>query len=386
MKRQSVLVQGWRFYEHSFSIVNQWQLLELVKRPGIELYFQDLPPVSSQWVANPMLRQPEERRLLQALRPPMPGTGIDIVLRIAMPVCFDPAETGRTYVVCNADKGWLPKRTITDGRSLRESLRGRGTISLVTPSQWSRWGLIRAGAEPSRVHLVPHGVDSRVFHPGQSEEREDIRSRHNWNGRFVFLNISAMSLNKGVDLLLKAFARVAARHRDALLVLKGSDSIYPSKGWLNRRWKNQLSAEERNACSGRVVYIGWGGPFHQVADLFRAADAYVTPYRSEGFNMPALEAAASGLPLICTEGGPTDDYTTPAFARRIAARLTPCTYDEPEELIWEPNLDELTQAMFDVLENDAFRERARVLGPEHVRANWTWQHAVDKLLAAFEVG
>ena len=46
----------------------------------------------------------------------------------------------------------------------------------------------------------------------------------------------------------------------------------------------------------------------QMAALYNLADAYVTPYHAEAFNMPALEAAACGVPLIVPRGGPTDDF------------------------------------------------------------------------------
>ena len=45
-----------------------------------------------------------------------------------------------------------------------------------------------------------------------------------------------------------------------------------------------------------------------MAALYNLADAYVTPYHAEAFNMPALEAAACGVPLIVPRGGPTDDF------------------------------------------------------------------------------
>jgi glycosyltransferase involved in cell wall biosynthesis len=38
------------------------------------------------------------------------------------------------------------------------------------------------------------------------------------------------------------------------------------------------------------------------------ADAYVTPYRAEGFNLPALESQTCGTPVIATSGGATDDF------------------------------------------------------------------------------
>lgn len=383
MNGRSILVEGWRFYCHSYSVVNEWQLLELAKRPGIELYFEDIPPFNPGWKKHPRLRRPDELRILDGLLGPQPDARVDTIFRMAVPASFAPAKHGRTYVFCTADPGWFPRSYAKGRQSLAEALR-YSDAALVTPSNSSAWGLVRAGADPRRVHIVPHGVHPQVFQPGDRASREAIRSRRNWSDSFIFLNVSAMSLNKGIDLLLKAFARVAIRHPEARLVLKGSDPVFGSQHWLKRWWQERLSPEERNACAGRVQYIGGLGPYDLLADLFRGADAYVTPYRAEGFNLPALEAAASGLPVICTKGGPTDEFTTKEFAYHIASRYFHPTGYEPEELWLEPSLDELTQAMFDVLKNDAFREAARVGGPQYIHSSWTWKRAVDKLLTAFD--
>ena len=266
---------------------------------------------------------------------------------------------------------------IEDRRSLAEAHRDSDAI-VVSPSEWSKWGLIRAGADPGRVAIVPHGVDVGVFHPATAEQRDKERQGAAYGDRFVFLNVSAHTLSKGTDLILKAFARIAAARDDVFLVLKGSDAVYESKEYMLRWMAERLTPDERSAIEGRMRYFGESIPLDALAAVYRTADAYVTPYRSESFNMPALEAAACGLPLICTSGGPTDEYTTAEFARRISARLGPGT--RPHELIREPDLEELTQAMLDVRDDSAFRAKARIAGPAHARSRFTWRHAVDRLL------
>jgi glycosyltransferase involved in cell wall biosynthesis len=55
----------------------------------------------------------------------------------------------------------------------------------------------------------------------------------------------------------------------------------------------------------------------ELVKLYQASDAYASPYRAEGFNLPVLEAAACGLPLLVTLGGATDEFTHSSFALYI---------------------------------------------------------------------
>jgi glycosyltransferase involved in cell wall biosynthesis len=130
----------------------------------------------------------------------------------------------------------------------------------------------------------------------------------------------------------------------------------------------------------RVQYFGGQVTQPQMAEFYHAADAYVCPYRGEGFNLPALEAAACGLPIITTAGGPTDDFVTNEFALKVPATLvqSPTSVGGQE---FKPNLDALAAHLRRVIKDSKLRESARSAGPAHTHANYTWAKAVDKLLS-----
>ena len=58
-------------------------------------------------------------------------------------------------------------------------------------------------------------------------------------------------------------------------------------------------------------------------DLYRNADAVVLPTRGEGFNIPAAEALAAGIPLIVTGHGGHLDFCGEEDARLVDYRFTP---------------------------------------------------------------
>jgi glycosyltransferase involved in cell wall biosynthesis len=126
--------------------------------------------------------------------------------------------------------------------------------------------------------------------------------------------------------------------------------------------------------------MGCDKTFREIAELYKAADAYVAPYLGEGFNLPVLESMACGLPVICTAGGPTDDFTTPDCAMQINSKIQVAgDINKPEMVYLKPDQQHLAFLMREIMTNDTWREKARAHGPGYVREHFTWKHAGDKL-------
>jgi glycosyltransferase involved in cell wall biosynthesis len=223
---------------------------------------------------------------------------------------------------------------------------------------------------------VPHGPDCGIFRPDTDETRERSRSAYGWTKEdFVFLHVGALYEWKGTPILLKAFAAVAARHPHVRLVLKGIDAVYASRASVADALAT-LAADERGKLAKRVTYLGQTLSYEGLANLYQSADVLVSPYGLEGFNMPVLEAIACGLPVICTKGGPTDDFVRDAFAWRIASQWI--SVNGSERL--SPDLDHLIQLMEKAVSDRDFRARAAAAGPAFVEANYTWRAVTQRLV------
>jgi glycosyltransferase involved in cell wall biosynthesis len=227
--------------------------------------------------------------------------------------------------------------------------------------------------------VVALGFDPRVLHP-DAARRDATRARLGLADRFAFLSVGAMTDNKGIDLLLRSFAVVSSRHADVRLVLKGADDLYRSRDLLERVVAG-LSAADRDAVTSRLVYIGERQSAQEMADLVRAADCYVSPYLAEGFNLPVLEAAACGVPVICTAGGATDDFVDASFAWRIRSRLDWMRIDLGfVGEVLQPDVEHLTELMsLAASDPDQARRRGRA-GAEHVAARFTWDRVTERLV------
>ncbi len=358
--------------------------MELLKRNDIELFHTDAPDPPQgflrvgKWNPEARLFDNADMAALRSI-PALPaGKYPDATLRISIPYNFSAVPHGRTFVFSVTEGHRLNAGMIAGRQTLAGALGGNEEVMIVTPSEWSKAGLLASGAGQSQVAVVPHGVDTRIFSPIDDPARERLRAPHKWNSRnFVFLNVGALYAWKGTELLLKAFAAIAARHTNVRLALKGTDAIYASRASV-AEMVQKLTAAERTAIAGRIDYIGNTLSYAELADLYRSADILVSPYQLEGFNLPVLEAVACGLPVICTCGGPTDDFTRDEFAWRIDSNIE--FVDDGEAVRLAPYLDHLVTLMEKTLQDRGFRARARASGPAFAATQYSWSRAVDRLV------
>ena len=375
-----LIVEGWRFLPHSYAIINQWQLLALLRR-NIALKVVDVPFYRPSWQAQAGLFEPTAEQTLRSIDVAQPDESADVTLRVFCPFTFSPSCSPVTAVFATLEEQLIRKHQVSDLREYEQLGRGPppANVKAVTPSQWSAQGFYRAGFDKDQVLVVPHGVDTATFHP-MPDVRNHIRSGIPiLDDEFVFLSVGAMSGNKGIDLLLRGFAAVCRKFPYARLVLKGMDHLYDSRSLL-LKFIRTLSAGDQQLVLQRMTYLGNSLSHSAMATLYQVANAYVSPYRAEGFNLPVLEAAACGIPIICTRGGPTDDFVTDEFARRIESRTSVIMADGRPASQLNPNLEHLIVLMTSAIEDSLWRKHATEAGPRHVRARYTWDCAADTLI------
>jgi glycosyltransferase involved in cell wall biosynthesis len=142
-----------------------------------------------------------------------------------------------------------------------------------------------------------------------------------------------------------------------------------------------LAPEVARTVHSRLRYVGERLSYADMARLYQASDCYVSSYVGEGFNMPVMEAAACGLPVICTAGGSTDDFVTEEFALQIASTLEPVAVSSvPQAMGLIPDQEHLAHLMLCAIDDAEFRELARTAGPKYMGERYTWAKVVDRLL------
>lgn len=324
-----LLIEGWRGVNHSFALVNQCQILELLRLPGVQLFHRDLPFAMAHWNAkthDPGFA-PDDWSRIAALQEPPQGMAVDAIYRICSPFrsgadCSEaqPApgrRAPRTLSFMVTEMG-LSAKSFEPGAERSDAFT-RDDNLILTPTQWSRERVLDWGFAPEKVRVMTHGVNSQTFRPLSQDERDLNRRNLGFDsGHYVFLNLGAAIWNKGLDVLLLAYAILRQKHSHLRLVLKDQRSLYgigmdSVLGSLVQSNPGLFTPEVLGSISMVTANLTQA----QLRLLYGMADCYASPYRAEGFNLPVLEAIACGTPAVVTGKGATDDFCNPAVALGI---------------------------------------------------------------------
>lgn len=139
-------------------------------------------------------------------------------------------------------------------------------------SAWSRDAIVKRGADPARVEIIPLAYEIPA-----NEERISRK-----DAPLTVLWIGSVILRKGIQYLLEAAKLLA--NEPVQFVIAGPSGI---------------RAEAFDGLPSSVRYIG-PVPRSEASRLYRSADVFVLPTISDGFAITQVEALAHGVPVIAT--------------------------------------------------------------------------------------
>jgi glycosyltransferase involved in cell wall biosynthesis len=184
------------------------------------------------------------------------------------------------------------------------------------------------------------GVDVEAFRPGDLNRE-----------RFVLM-VGELIASKGVDWAVRAVASIPEDRRPPI-VLVCNRSFAPERAY--------VESVARNA--GVELIIRERVPDAEVKRLFQTASVLLyTPHR-EPFGLVALEAMASGTPVVAVrEAGPIETVV-----------------DGETGFLCDREPAALGEAVLRVLDDELLRVRMSKAGREHAVAHWTWDRSVARL-------
>jgi glycosyltransferase-like protein len=151
------------------------------------------------------------------------------------------------------------------------------------------------------AEVIYNGTDRR-FQPPSKQQRAVARAELGIGDEIVFLNIGGVEPRKNTIRLLNAFEQIqpalAAQGRRGVLLLAGGEALLD-----HEPYRQQFSAElARSSLQlDRDIRLLGVVPDQQMPLLYHAADVFAFPSVKEGWGLVAIEAMASGLPVLASD-------------------------------------------------------------------------------------
>ena len=152
--------------------------------------------------------------------------------------------------------------------------------------------VLRSGAPPRRVSVVPNAVDAARFTPAVS-----MRSR---NGRVVVAVTARLAYRKGVHLLAGVIPAACAAFPEVDFLVAGDGPMRPHLERMTRE----------HGLTARVTLLG-NVPHERVVDVLRRAHVFLNCSLTESFCIAILEAACCGCLVVATGVGGVPEVLPP---------------------------------------------------------------------------
>jgi glycosyltransferase involved in cell wall biosynthesis len=308
-----------------------------------------------------------------------PLARLDLTIRHQWPPDFSAPASGKLACILPWEHRAVPARWI-------EQINAH-VDEVWTPSEFTRSALVGGGLPRDHVHVLYNAVDSEIFRPdGPASRLPNSRG-------FVFLFVGGTIRRKGIDLLLQAYGDAFLPEEDVTLVIKdvGSRTFYSH----NTKFNEILNFATRRSAPHTIV-VAEEMDDAALAALYRGADAFVLPFRGEGFGMPLIEAMACGKPVITTGVGPAVEFCSEEVGYLLPAKEVEVPEPPPPlgplsgPWTWfEPNVAALAQTMRHVYQNRAEAVGRGRRAAARIASEFTWNQIVpiymkriQRLLAA----
>ena len=201
------------------------------------------------------------------------------------------------------------------------------------------------------IFYQPNGIVLNNPKILSDKEKTALKKKYHLKEK-VILHFGRLSYEKNIDVLIKAFSRLAKTHQDVSLLLIGDG---PSK-------KNLIKLTKKLNLEKQVIFTGFiDNQILISSGLLSIGDIFATASAMENNPMAVLEAMAWGLPIVgVNQAGLMELVSTNGFlvkpgnTKELAEKMEKILYDgelatimgkESAELVKDYSIDQTTQRL-----------------------------------------
>jgi alpha-1,3-rhamnosyl/mannosyltransferase len=227
---------------------------------------------------------------------------------------------------------------------------------VICPSEHTKRDLQQVcSVAENRIRVTPLGA-GEAFRWREPSTLLPLLAQYGLEPSGYFLSVGTREPRKNLGRLLDAYLGMTAALRARFpLVLVGPP------GWHSESLEARLDDLERSAGVRRLGYVS----DEELPVLYAGSAGFVYPSLCEGFGLPAIEAAACGVPVLTARDSPMADVLA-----GMALLVDP----------WD--VDDIRAGLIRLLTDPDVGPQARNQGPA-IAAKYTWADCVDRTIAAY---
>ena len=244
---------------------------------------------------------------------------------------------------------------------------------LWVPSTWARDCAIKQGFPEDRVKVVPEGVDGTIFHP--ATEVTKLPSEYD-DGRFKFLLFGRWDSRKSITEIIQTFLKTFDKSEPVDLVVS-IDNPFPEpdqKGKTTEQYLRHLGLDDPR------IHVKHFPPLEEYISYLQHGHVFVSCSRSEGWNLPLIQAISCGIPTICSEYGAQLDFAKGVSHMVRIKEMRPIKYlfmydNPPPGEFSEPDFDHLSEVMRELHDNYPVYTEKAMKDAYGVIEKFKWENA-----------
>ena len=240
------------------------------------------------------------------------------------------------------------------------------------PSQWQADCTIDQGADPNKVKVIPEGVDIDTFKPASFTKKLDYK-----DGRFKFILFGRWDYRKSTKEIIETFLKEFDPTEPIDLIVS-IDNPYSGDG--HETTENRLKHYDFNDKRIKVKHFPSREDY---VTYLQNGHVFLSCARSEGWNLPLIEAMACGTPSIYSAcSGQMEFAKGKGLPVKILGEkpVMDADYNHFNSSVgnyYEPDFEDLAKVMRDAYENYKTHKKQAIKDSKLIHRDFNWDKVAE---------